>query len=146
MSLVMTDRACHICHSNWASGLSRGYWAHVSGYETQLGYLWQSLSLCWNVIDVQLRPGGLCAYHYDRLITVNMAIPGGNGVRLADIKSLCQNIWHLFTYLWQCCSFCWYIIEAQVHWRVLGTYHYHWSITAYLPIPVGNTDSLGHIE
>jgi len=40
-------------------------------------------------------------------------------------------------YLWQSRSFCWHIIEVQVHSIIFTTYHYVQSIPTYLPIAFG---------
>jgi len=37
---------------------------------------------------------------------------------------------------WKSCCICWPIMEVEMHGRVLGTYRYDWSISAYLPILV----------
>jgi len=72
-------------------------------------------------------------------------------------RSLHISLWHLASrqsrrywvpvsgYSWQSLGCCWPMVQVLVHWRILGISLYR-SITAYSPIPFGNSNRLGDIE
>ena len=59
--------------------------------------------------------------------------------------SICRHIIEVQVH-WRILSLWSHMIEGQVHLGVMGVYHCDWLITAYLPIPVGNSESVGSIE
>jgi len=65
----------------------------------------------------------------------------------------CRQYWVLgseyetqLAYAWQTWSCCWHNIRVLVHQGVLGIYCHDPSITVYLPIPVGNRESIADIQ
>jgi len=99
------------------------------------GAFFNNFHVHWEIVGI---------YHEsckDGSSTAYLPIAFDNNVRLGDIKLLCQNTIHQLADVWHSHSFCWRMIDVQMHWRILNIWLemcYDRYSTVYLPIPFGN--------
>ena len=109
---------------------------------------WQNRSCCWYMIEVQVQ-------HRILSICLEWYMDRSSTVYLPTSLAMIQSMWYWvvrsecdirLANWWHSHSFHWQLIEVQVHRRVLCKYSYGQSITASLPMLVGNSDSVANIE
>jgi len=71
MSIIMIDCTLHICQSHMAISQSRQYSVLMSEYKAWLANLWQSHTLYWDMIKIQVHrsPGDISLWPIDNCIS-----------------------------------------------------------------------------
>jgi len=145
MSLLRTDVALHICQAFLAMKSVEAILNHgVRIWDT--GSVIHGTASAFAVIRLKFMGSWeFPVYVFSHVMTDPAQQICRSHLAIRQSRQYCV-LWSEYetqlTYWWHCHSICRHMIDVQMCQRVLGTYHYDWSITAYLTIPAGNEDSL----